>query len=425
MNVVIAGFGVEGRASYDYYRALGHHVAVADERQVVEGLPTDACHILGPTSFAELGGFDLIIRSPSVTPNKLPYGDKVWSATNEFFTQCRAPIIGITGTKGKGTTSSLIASILRAAGETVHLVGNIGQPALDVLPRINDEDIVVFELSSFQLWDAVKSPYVAVLLGIEPDHLDVHANFDEYIDAKANIVRYQTDLQVTIWNVHNEYSRAIAEHSIATSIPYPTESSAYVEDGYFWLRGEKLCSTGVLRLPGVHNLENACAAITASSYFIEKGLVDAVEEGVESFTGLPHRLKFVAEKHGVKYYDDSIATTPGSAIAAMHSFEAPKLLILGGSEKGAVYQEVVLAAKQTGTRILAIGTTGVMIKQLCEHSGVPVEYEAGRMTDVVKRAASMVTAGTVVILSPASASFDQYKNYADRGDQFIQAVEEL
>lgn len=425
MNVVIAGYGVEGRASYDYYRALGHHVAVADEREAVDDLPTDAHHILGPTSFAELSGFDCIIRSPGINPAKLPYGDKVWSATNEFFSECRAPIIGVTGTKGKGTTASLIASILRAAGETVHLVGNIGIPALQALPAVQDSDIVVYELSSFQLWDAVYSPCVAVVLAVEPDHLDVHSDFSQYVDAKANIVRYQTDLQVTIWNEQNQYSRQIAEHTLATSVPYPTKQSAYAEDGFFWLRGEKLCSLSYLQLPGIHNIENACAAITASAYFIESGLVDAVKDGLQAFTGLPHRMKFVAEMHGVRYYDDSIATTPGSAIAAMRSFEEPKVLILGGSTKGATYQAVVAVAKETNTHVIAIGQTGVEIQKLCEAQGVTVVREEGLMKSVVTRASAMVDAGGVVILSPASASFDQYKNYVDRGEQFIRAVEEL
>jgi len=425
MNVVIAGYGVEGKASYDYWRRQGATVAIADERQELLDTPAGTQLLLGRGVFEQLGAFDVIVRSPGVSPHKLPYGDKVWSATNEFFTQCKAPIIGVTGTKGKGTVSSLIAAILRAAGEKVHLVGNIGKPALEVLPHIRDSDVVVFELSSFQLWDAVKSPYVAVILGIEPDHLEVHTDFSEYVDAKANIVRYQTDLQVTIWNNDNQYARQIAEHTLATRVPYPTAQSAYAEDGYFWLRGEKLCSIAALQLPGMHNIENACAAITASSYFIASGLVDAVEQGLRSFTGLPHRLKFVAEKHGVKYYDDSIATTPGSAIAAMHSFEAPKLLILGGSSKGVGYQEVVATAKSTGTQVLAIGETGPAILQLCEAQGVVASYEPGFMQAVVAHASQLVPVGGVVLLSPASASFDQYNNYADRGDQFIRAVEEL
>lgn len=425
MNVVIAGYGVEGKASYEYWNRQGATVAIADERTELTNAPENTQLILGEDAFSRLGEYDVIIRAPGVQPSKLPYGDKVWSATNEFFSVCRAPIIGVTGTKGKGTTASLIASILRAAGETVHLVGNIGVPALQALPAIQDGDVVVYELSSFQLWDAVHSPYVAVVLAVEPDHLDVHPDFTDYVDAKANIVRYQTDLQVTIWNEQNEFSRQIAEHTMATSVPYPTKESAYAEDGFFWLRGEKLCSISYLQLPGVHNIENACAAITASSYFIESGLVDAVKNGLQVFTGLPHRMKFVAEKHEIRYYDDSIATTPGSAIAAMRSFEAPKVLILGGSPKGAVYESVIAAAKETDTQVIAIGQTGAEIQRLCEAQGVQVIRINGLMKEAVVSAAEVALPGGIVILSPASASFDQYKNYVDRGEQFIQAVKEL
>lgn len=425
MKVVIAGYGVEGKASYRYWRALGDDVAVADERRELHDAPEGARLILGPDAFTKLSEFDLIVRSPGVSLAKLPYDETVWSATNEFFSACKAPIIGITGTKGKGTTSSLIASILRAGGQTVHLVGNIGKPALESLPAIKPTDIVVFELSSFQLWDANYSPYLAVILGIEPDHLDVHYSLDDYIEAKANIARHQGGAQVTIWKQGNVYAERVASESTAIRVPYPSEQAAYEENDYFWYRNEKLCRTNVLQLPGAHNRENACAAITACSYFIKEGFADAVEEGLGSFAGLPHRLKFVAEKHGVRYYDDSIATTPGSAIAAMRSFEVPKLLILGGSDKGAVYDEVIQVAKQTGTTILSIGQTGVAIYAACQAAGVPVYREEGLMREVVQTAAKLSHEGGVVLLSPASASFDQYKNYADRGDQFIASVEEL
>lgn len=425
MKVVIAGYGVEGKASYQYWRMLGDNVTIADERTSLPDAPAGAKLLLGAHAFEHLESYDMIVRGPGVSPKKLLYGDKVWSATNEFFAVCPAPVIGITGTKGKGTTASLIAAILRAAGETVHLVGNIGMPALEALPLVGKGDIVIYELSSFQLWDICQSPYVAVLLGIEPDHLDVHADMGEYIAAKANIVRFQTAPEVTIWNRHNQIANAIAAESAALKMPYPDEQGVYEEGGFFYCKGEKLCAISALQLPGRHNVENACAAISACSHFVKNGLSRAVEQGLQSFSGLPHRLKFVAEKQGVRYYDDSIATTPGSAIAAMRSFEAPKILILGGSNKGAQYEEVVGVARDTNTRVIAVGQTGHTIEALCRSSGVPVYREEGLVGAAVRRAAAIAEEGSVVILSPASASFDQYKNYSDRGDQFVNAVEEL
>lgn len=408
MKVVIAGYGVEGKASLAYWRARGDEVSIADERQELIDPPLGVPLILGAEAFDHLEGFDLIIRSPSLRPDRLPYGDKVWSATNEFLSQCTVPIIGVTGTKGKGTTSSLIASILRAAGKTVHLVGNIGVPSLEVLPRIQPNDIVVYELSSFQLWDAIRSPHVAVVLGIEQDHLDVHKDFDEYVNAKANIARHQLAEDTVVYNANNTTSLQIAEMSLGTKIAYPFDISEV---------------SSSLQIPGQHNVDNASAAIAAVREFTTDSQV--IREGLAGFSGLPHRLKFVAEKGGVKYYDDSIATTPGSAIAAMRSFSEPKVLVLGGSDKGAQYDEVITVAKETGTRVIAIGQTGERIAELCQANNVPVTRETGLMSAVVATIATQTPAGSVVLLSPASASFDQYKSYSDRGDQFIRAVEEL
>ncbi len=442
MKVVIAGFGVEGKASYDYWRAKGDEVAIADERADLTDAPADARLILGPDAFAQLGEFDRVIRSPSVRPDKLPYGDKVWSATNEFFAQCPAPIIGVTGTKGKGTTCSLITSILRAAGKTVHLVGNIGQPALAVLPSITPDDIVVYELSSFQLWDVKKSPHIAVVLMIEPDHLDVHASLDEYLQAKSNIRRYQSLADSCVYHPTNPYSHKIAatelecllndEHCVSMDTAYryaiPSENQVYIRDDNFCIQDRVICSVNNLKLPGKHNIENACAAISAVAELEEWPKVirdEHVVEGLRSFAGLPHRLKFVAEVDGIHYYDDSIATTPGSAIAALKAFEQPKVIILGGSDKGADYTDVIEVCRETESQVLAIGQTGLVIRELCAKLGVVCTRVDSGMMEVVQKAHELAHVGDVVILSPASASFDQYRSYADRGDQFIAAVEAL
>ena len=281
MNIAIAGYGQEGKVSFDCWNKPENQLTIADEREQVDNLPEGAMTVLGADAFSKLGEFDLIVRSPSVNPRKLPYGDKVWSATNEFFVKCPAPIIGVTGTKGKGTTSSLIASILKAAGKTVHLVGNIGVPALAELPKINASDIVVYELSSFQLWDLKKSPHIAVVLAIEPDHLDVHDDVDDYVNAKTNIARFQNEGDTVVFNTNNQISSSIAGVSSAKKIGYPYDIGDLENN---------------LQIPGRHNIENASAAVAATSEYVSDRSV--IGRGLGSFTGLPHRLKFVAEKNG-------------------------------------------------------------------------------------------------------------------------------
>lgn len=417
MKVALAGFGQEGKASYDYWNRDGNELTLASEADAINDAPEGVATITGPDAFTKLGEFDRIIRTPGVNPHKLPYGDKVWSATNEFFEKCPAPIIGVTGTKGKGTTSSLIASILKAGGKTVHLVGNIGVPALTELTNIGPDDVVVFEISSFQLWDIRKSPHIAVVLGIEADHLDVHDSFDDYVEAKRNIVRYQKQQDVTIFYEDSEHSANIGRSSSAGSvIAYPDDEQAKYAARF-------------IRIPGQHNIQNACAAMLAASYFdVDEA---AIQVGLTSFSGLPHRIKFIREYNGTSYYDDSYSSAPAASIAALRSFTAPKILLLGGYEKHADFTELARFVKNDDTikKVILMGQTRNRIMQCFEQNGVDtLRYEITDSTDfkeIVAKASEHSQAGDVVLLSPGSASFDMFKNFTDRGEQFISIVNAL
>lgn len=426
MKVAIAWYGAEGQASYKYYTAKGHDVTIVTPHFSPDfPAPEGAKIITGPDAFENLQGFDLVIRSAGVRPDSLKTDGEIWSATNEFFAQCPVPIIGVTGTKGKGTTSSLIASILRAAGKKVYLVGNIGVPPLSLLDTITEDCTVVYELSSFQLWDMQYSPHIAVVLMIEPDHLNVHTDMAEYVAAKATIAAHQHVTDTVVYHPTNQHAATIAAASQARKVKYavPDDGGAYVQDGQFTIDGAALCPTSSLHLPGEFNLQNACAAITATYEYVQDGAI--IGRGLSDFAGLPHRLKLVEVKGGVAYYDDSIATTPGSAIAALSSFQGPKVIILGGESKGADYGGVVGAAKRSDAKIIAVGSVGRDISKLAEAVGVHVEYVDGLMDKVVGAAARMAGGRGTVILSPAAASFDQYKSYVDRGEQFIAAVKAL
>ncbi len=430
MKIAIAGYGVEGQANYDYWsKDAANEITIVDQKDVPdkplpEGVPTH----LSPDAFSKLNGFDIVVRTAGLAPRKITTDGTIWSSTNEFFAKCPASIIGITGSKGKGTTSSLIASILEAAGKKVWLVGNIGIAALDVLDQIQPDDIVVYELSSFQLWDLQRSPQVAVVLMIEPDHLDVHTDMAEYIEAKAQITRHQTSDDLLIYNADNEYSRWIGQSSAAQTIAFASSETAHVQDGMFYYGDQPICAISELRIPGAHNVSNAVAAIDAVWRFTQD--TEAIKQGLNNFKGLPHRLAYVATVNDVDYYDDSIATTPGSAIAALRAFAGrKKVIILGGSYKGSDFSDLAKELTQHEVEALLIGDEANRIADSLRAAGfeqfeiiaAPNQGETIAQT-VVKKSAELAQPGDVVLLSPSAASFGLFKNYVDRGEQFIAAV---
>lgn len=441
MHIVIAGFGREGRESLDYFLRQGHRVTVVDEKAIVkDSLPADVDSRSGEDVFERLDDLspDLVIRTAGLAPYKLKTTAKVWSATNEFFQKCPAPIIGVTGSKGKGTTCSLIASILRASGKKVHLLGNIGIPALRELDSIQPQDIVVYELSSFQLWDIEYSPHVAVVLHIEPDHLDVHSSFEDYVGAKSRIVAFQTRNDVCLYHPENSFSEMIArtQHQAEThAAKYGTANNqntvvtAYDDKKHFLKSdGMKICSVKELQIPGKHNVQNAEAAISACLAIDEGISNETIASGLRNFAGLDHRLKFIDTVDGVEYYDDSIATTPGSTIAAIDSFIEPKVLLVGGSSKGADFTELSHAVADASIRhVFVYGKEMENIASSFKEEGITsysVESDV-TMEQLVEKASSVAEPGDVVVLSPACASFDMFKSYEDRGDQFIQSVKKI
>ena len=425
MKIAIAGYGVEGQENFRYWsEKTEKDVTIVDENPV--NAPEGVATIIGPDAFAQLQDFDMVIRTAGLAPRKIVTNGKIWSATNEFFEKCPATIIGVTGSKGKGTTASLIASILEQAGRKVWLVGNIGISSLSVLSQIQPDDIVVYELSSFQLWDAEKSPHVAVVLYIEQEHLDVHANMEEYVRAKMQITLHQNENDLLIYNGANHYASQIAEASAAKKIGYPSEEEAHVTDGWFYYGEQQLCLVETLSIVGAHNIDNALAAINAVWPFTQDD--GAIKRGLFNFKGLPHRLSFVRTVNDVDYYDDSIATTPASAIAALQAFENKhKVIILGGSSKGSDFSELAEELTRHNVFVILIGDEAVRINTALQavnfvHSTYLKDATAESFT---RLAAEHAEPGGVVLLSPAAASFGMFKNYADRGDQFIAAVNAL
>ncbi len=426
MKIAIAGFGIEGKSNYNYWASDPKNIiTIFDQKQPDMETPAGIKTIIGDDAFDKLMDYDLVVRTAGLTPRKIKTNGRIWTATNEFFAKCPAQIIGVTGSKGKGTTASLIASMLEAAGKKVWLVGNIGSPALDVLGQITPTDIVVYELSSFQLWDIEKSPHIAIILFIEQEHLDNHSDMNDYIQAKTNITKYQKPDDVLIYNQSNQYAIDVAKGSIAQLVGYPNDKTAHVFEECFYYNEQKICSVNSLSIVGKFNYDNACAAIDAVWGITNNAA--AIEKGLAMFKGLPHRLQLVRELDGVKYYDDSIATIPGAAIAALRAFDESKVIILGGSSKGSNFTELGSELKNHDVSAILVGDEAENIAKACRAAGFSnFEILNGiSMAKIVSRAQSHAKPGGVVLLSPACASFGLFKNYSDRGNQFIDAVNKL
>ncbi|HSX28093.1 MAG TPA: UDP-N-acetylmuramoyl-L-alanine--D-glutamate ligase [Candidatus Saccharimonadales bacterium] len=430
LKLAILGFGDEGQSAYRYFKAQGAEITVFDEAAKPKyTVPSDVKLVTGADAFENLMGFDKVLRgSPAIRPDRFETDGERTSITKEFFRLCPTKkIIGVTATKGKGTITTLVRDILQAAGLQAHLAGNVGVPALDILDEIGQEDVAVLELSSFQLWDMEESPHIAVVGMIEPEHLEVHKDFAEYVGAKANIAKFQTAEDMVIYHPTNTHSAAIAAQSAGQKIRYNSPEGAMVQGDAIVIDGQRIVATSEVGIPGAHNLDNICAAITAAWQYTQD--VAAIATAVRAFKGLEHRLQFVREVGEVSYYNDSISTTVGSVIAAIQAFEpAHEILIIGGSySKGVDFAALAdCIAEKKPKQVLFVGPIGEEIAALATARGYHGEvYNKWQMAEIVKRAAELAKPGDKVILSPATASFGDFANYKDRGNQFKAAVEKL
>lgn len=433
MNIAVLGGGVEGNAVKKYFTERGDHVQIFDnfKDEDIEGF--------------KLEDYDKVFRSPSVHPL-----DKSWtSMTKYFFDNCKAKIIGVTGTKGKGTTCSLITAILKELvknsewpSRTVWLVGNIGNPCIEALDKIAEDDIVVFEMSSFQLWDLEKSPSVAAVLRVDQDHLDRHYSLEDYHNAKSNIARHQTEEDYCVYYSKNENSERIGKMSKGTKTTYPIARTEKVEE-----------ILNALNIPGEHNQENLEAALSVVACFYKKDVNDflndenvfnSIKTAIKNFEGLPHRIQFVRELNGVKYYDDNYSSAFPATDVAIKTFEnKPTILIAGGKDRHLDLTSLkrrIFDAKNIKKAILI----GEIKEQLAENED-PEKYEfAETLEEAVERAkeiAEKIADDTssnydlclpvteplhpVVLMSPGAASFDMFDNFEDRGRKFQKIVKEL
>lgn len=433
MNVAIVGFGIEGQAALTYWQGLGAAVTVCDQNAAMQ-IPENVPKQLGEGYLKDLARFDLVFRSAGINPDIIlkdnpEVKDKLTTTINEFFRVCPTKhTIGITGTKGKGTTSTLIARMLEAAGEQVFLGGNIGVSPLTYLPELDENAWVVLELSSFQLSDLHYSPSIAVCLMVVPEHLNWHKDMDDYLLAKAKLFEHQSGIDLAIYYADNDNSRKIAGYSKGLKIPYFAEPGAHVVDGRIVIAGQNICRTDELQLLGEHNWQNVCAAITTVWQITQN--VDALRKVATTFTGLEHRIEFVRELDGIKYFNDSYAATPDASMAAIAAIHEPKVAILGGFDRMLPIEHFARAIKDHESDIrtvLLIGASGPRLAgelDKVDFRNYRIE-PAKAMDEIVAKARSLATSGDAVLLSPGFASFDMFKNFEDRGLQFKDVVAKL
>ncbi len=427
-KIIVLGLGVEGKSVRTY---LLKHGAFVDSIEHLD----DA---------VDLGNPEIIVRSPGIRPDHPAImraqnaGTTITSATKIFFENSPTThIIGVTGTKGKGTTATLIYHALKNAGRDVYLGGNIGTSPLDFLDQLTPDSWVVLELSSFQLFDLAQSPHIAVVLMVTSEHMDWHTSVDEYVTAKSQIVRNQTPSDVHVVNIEYENSLRIAQGAaskrIEISVKNEVKDGCYVKDGcVVWSQNgstHTVAETSQIKLPGRHNWENVCAATAAA---IAAGVeIPFVQQAIISFSGLEHRIELVGTVEQVKYYNDSFSTVPETSIAAIEAFDVPKILILGGSSKQSDFAQLAKTiAQSTSIRaIIGIGKEWERIKSelsaINYQPSTPYIEGLTTMKDVVQKAKDAAHPGDVVLLSPACASFGMFENYKDRGKQFKAAVAQL
>lgn len=438
-NIVVLGLGVSNRPLVRLLLRYGCTVTGCDktpyeklDEEVLE-LERQGCRLQTGDHYLENLAADIVFRTPGMHPDNPALaglrqaGAEVTSEMEVFFELCPCTILAVTGSDGKTTTTTLISEMLKAAGKTVWLGGNIGTPLLPVLDDIKVTDFAVVELSSFQLMDMRRSPHVAVVTNLAPNHLDVHKDMDEYVEAKKNLFRFQMSDDVLVVNADNEITAKFKGNGITRGFSRKQKADVCLDHGIICRDGTAVLDTKEIVIPGIHNVENYMAAILAVEGLVEDEIIRKV---AREFGGVEHRIELVRVKDGVKYYNDSIASSPSRTIAGLNSFDEKVILIAGGYDKHIPYDVLGPVICRKVKRLYVNGATAGQIRAAVEKApeytpGNPEIIDCGDFTTAVEKSAADAKAGDVVLMSPASAAFDQFKNFMVRGDYFKKLIKEL
>lgn len=444
-TVAVIGIGVSNQPLIQLLLSRGIAVTACDKKErealgvIGDQLEAAGCRLHLGAGYLQGLDQDIIFRTPGMRPDlpeliaAVERGSLLTSEMEVFFEVCPCTRIAVTGSDGKTTTTTIIAELLKRAGKTVHLGGNIGHPLLAETGEMRPGDVAVLELSSFQLMTMTHSPHIAVVTNLAPNHLDVHKDFAEYISAKENIFTHQTAEDIAIFNADNTITAEESARAIGHARLFSRQRA--VEDGVF-LRGDAVIARhggeerevmriSDIKLPGVHNIENYLAAICAVDGLVPDGII---RDFAREFGGVEHRIELIRTRNGVRWYNDSIASSPSRTIAGLRSFDRKVILIAGGKDKGISYDSLGPVVNDHVKLLILCGATAGVIRQSTEQAANYAGLEIVDVADyqqAVALADSQTAEGDVVILSPASTSFDRFANFMERGRTFKAIVNSL
>lgn len=443
-NTAVVGIGVSNIPLIRFLLELGARVSAFDKKneeqlgEIAEEFRAKGVKlVLGDNYLDNLTGYEVIFKTPSMRIDS-PFlvkakeeGTYITSEMEEFVKYCPAKVFGVTGSDGKTTTTSLIYNILKEEGYKTWVGGNIGTPLFAQIEEIRETDKVVLELSSFQLMTMKVSPEVSIVTNLSPNHLDMHKGMEEYVDSKKNIYKYQDNDGVLVLNRDNEITNSMVNEAkgrvLQFSIKETIEDGAYYKDGSLYLLGKEVCKAEDIVIVGMHNVENYLAAFCALS---EDASIESMKKVATTFKGVEHRIEFVRELEGVRYYNSSIASSPSRTLADIKVFAKPVILIAGGYDKKIPFEPLAEEGYPYIKKLVLLGATKEKIRTAFEkiiyekNLNLPI-ITADTLEDAVLKSTDASEKGDVVILAPACASFDMFVNFEVRGNEFKKIVNNL
>lgn len=438
-RIAVLGLGVSNRPLVRLLLEYGCHVVGCDrtpreklDAEVLE-LEKLGCRLHAGDGYLDGVEADVVFRTPGMHPGNPAIeelrrrGAAVTSEMEAFFEVCPCHLIAVTGSDGKTTTTTLISEMLKAAGKTVWLGGNIGTPLLPLVREMKQTDYAVVELSSFQLMDMTRSPQRALITNLAPNHLDIHKDMEEYVEAKKNIFRYQDEDGLLVLNADNAYTSRFRGNGKTVFFSRQGEAHVCLKENVICRGGKEVLPVADILIPGVHNVENYMAAIAMVEGLVED---DVIRHVAKTFGGVEHRIELVRVKDGVRFYNDSIASSPSRTIAGLRSFPKKVILIAGGYDKHIPYDVLGPEICRHVKKLFLGGATGEKIRAAVvscpEYDREALEIrDCGAFEPAVRAAAAAAETGDVVLMSPASAAFDQFKNFMVRGEFYKKLIKEL